>query len=369
MKFIFKGAILSLLAVSFVACSDDEDPDYWTPPFSTTQGAFILNNGIWGQNDASIAYYDKETQTASSANVFESMNDGLRLGDTAQEILVTGNKMYIAVSGSGIIYVTDLKCAVIDSIKSSKGGELQQPRAFATYGNYVYVTYYDGYVARINKNTNKLDANQVAVGRNPENLKIAKGKIYVANTGGMDYPNYDDKVSVVDIASFSKLRDIEVIFNPEKVEVDKDGNIYVISMGNHGYGEVPVYPTLQRIDTDADTVKTVVGPASYMRISPKGDKLYYMNLIYDNWILQDTESKIYDTKTGEVEAGNFISDEVVFADSPTSFNIDPQTGDFYIGVSPYGSKSTMYIVSSTTGKLVKSFSTGGYNVWGAFFVK
>jgi len=366
-KFIFKSAILSVFAFSFVACSDDDDPNYWVPPLSTTQGAFIINNGTWGHNDGSIAYYDKETGTCSEANVFESMNNDKLLGDTPQDMLIIDNKMYIAVANSGVIYITDLKCAVLDSVKSEKNGELQQPRALTTYGSYIYVSYYDGYVGRINKNTGKLDTKQVAIGRNPEELKIANGKIYVANSGGMSYPDYDKTVSVVDISSFSKLKDIEVIINPSKVEVDKSGNIYVISMGNYSYDPATLIPsTLQRIDTEADTVHSVITEASYMCISPKGDKLHFLNSSYSSTMI---EAKTYDVATAEVEEGSFIDESVTFTGSPSSLNIDPQTNDFYIGSTMYVIKGDMTIISGTTGKQLNRFSTDGFNPMGAYFIK
>lgn len=362
-KFIFKGVILAVSVFAFTACSDDDnEPNYWVPPFSTTQGAYILNNGNWGSNDASIAYYDKKTQTVSAANVFESVNNGLKLGDTAQDILVTDNKMYIAVWGSGVIYVTDHKAAIIDSIKSEKSGQLQQPRYFTTYGDHVYVSYYDGYVGRISKKTNKLDDNQVKVGNNPEQLKIAKGKIYVANSGGSLFPNYDKTVSVIDINTFSKKYDIPVIINPTKVEADKQGNIYVISMGDYDV----VKSALQVIDTNEDVVSKTLGEASSMCISPQGDKLYYLNSV---WSSSHFDSKVYDTNTSKVLDGNFIDESVSFTGAPSSLNIDPQTGNIYIGSSLYLAIGEMHIISPTTGKLIDRFSTGGLNPWGAYFIK
>lgn len=362
-KLIFKSAVLVASVFAFTACSDDDnkEPDYWVPPFSTTQGAYILNNGNWGSNDASIAYYDKETQAVSAANVFESVNKGLKLGDIAQDILVTDDKMYISVSESGIIYITDHKAAVIDSIISEKSDQFQQPRYFTTYGDYVYVTYYDGYVGRINKKNNKLDDKQVAVGPNPEQLKIANGKIYVANSGGY-VPGYHKSVSVIDINTFTKKYDIPVTVNPTKVEVDRQGNIYVISNGDYG----DIKSALQIIDTDEDVVNKTLGEASYMCISPQGDKLYYLNSV---WSSSHFDSKVYDTTTEKVLDANFIDESVSFTGAPSSLSIDPQTGNIYIGSSLYLVIGEMHIISPSTGKLIKRFSTGGLNPMGAYFIK
>ncbi len=369
---LFKSALLALLSIVFVSCSDDEkDPNYWTPPLSTTKGAFILNNGNWGQDDASIAYYDKETGECSAANVFESMNGGKILGDLGQAMLIIDNKMYIAVSGSGIIYVTDLNCTVKKEIVSMNGNEPREPRAFAAYGNYVYVTYYDGYLARINRRTLELGKKLIEVGPNPEELKIANGKIYVACSGGM-LPEYNNTVAVVDIASFKKTKDIEVVLNPAKIEADRAGNIYVISNGNYGF--VPTQPFIDNqlsvIDSRADTVSTTLGNASYMRISPDGDKLYVINSTYSS---SKFESRIYDCVNKEFIADSFVNDDVQFKGMVTALNIDPENEDIYISSSMYGfAENVVDIIigeGEDKGKLKNRFETGGANPWGVYFVK
>lgn len=362
-NFLFKSAILSLLAFVFVGCSDDDEksPDYWVPPLSTTQGAYVLNNGNWDSNDASIAYYDKETGEVSAANVFESVNDGKYLGNLGQSIFVSGENIYIAVSGSAIIYITDLNCKIKKEIVSTRAGQPQEPRAFTAYGDYVYVTYYDGYLARINKKTLELDSKQVEVGPNPEELKIANGKIYVACSGGMLSPTYHNKIAVVDLKSFTKKHDIEVEINPAKVEVDKSGNIYVISNGNYGI----IKSKLQVIDTKIDEVVADLGNATYMRMSPQGDALYYINAPYG----EAATFKKYDVKQQEVLAGSFVNEDVKFANVLSSLDIDPQTGDIYIGSYPDSAIGEMVIVSSSSGELIKRFSTGGFYPWGVCFVK
>ncbi len=369
-RFLFKSAILSLLAFVFVGCSDDDEkgPDYWVPPLSTTQGAYVLNNGNWGDNDASISYYDKESGEVSAANVFESVNNGKNLGDLGQSMFVSGENIYIAVSGSAVIYITDLTCKIKKEIISKRAGQPQEPRFFTAYGDYVYVTFYDGYLARINKKTLELDTKQVEVGPNPEGLKIANGKIYVACSGGMLYPIYNDRVAVVDLKSFTKKAEIEVVINPSKVEVDKLGNIYVISNGNYGMATPSISSSLQVIDTKIDEVVADLGNASYMRISPQGDMLYYINAAYGS----APTYKKYDVKQEEVLAGSFVNEDVTFVGAPSSLDIDPQTGDIYIGAyPPYPASAIgeMTIISSSTGKLIKRFSTGGFYPWGVCFVK
>ncbi len=363
---LFRSLLLSLLAFAFISCSGDDETTYdpWTPPLTSTQGAFILNGGSFNiPNSSSLSYYDKKTGQCNPT-VFESSNGGLKLGDTAQDFCIAGNNMYIAVYGSGVIYVTDMQGKKVKTIVSTRDKNTQMPRYLTADDTYVYVTYFDGYLARIKRSTMELEPNQLKVGNNPEDVVVYNGKIYVANSGGLNFPNYDKAVSVIDAKTFTKERDVSVIINPTRLEVDRKGNVYVISMGNYGFGEPKVYNTLQRINADYSV--DVLGNANIMRIDPKGDKLY---TIYAQSGATSVSYKVYDVDAKKYLDGSFVAATVNFAASPSTLNIDPATNNLYIGTSDYRTNDMMYIISSSTGTLVSSFNTGGLNTQGAFFIK
>lgn len=359
---INKILYLLLFIILFSACSSDDDNNNgYVEPIIPTKGAFVLNSGKMGQNNSSLAFYHNTTQSVS-LNVFENANDGLKLGDTAQDLIIADNNMYLAVYNSRIIYITDSLGKVKEKIISIKN---QYPRSFATDNNYVYVTYYDGYLARIDRKTLKLDPNQVAVGRNPEQVKVVNGKIYVANSGGMDYPNYDNTVSVIDASTFTKLRDITVVINPTKIETGSNGKVYVISSGN--YGSIP--NTLQSIDPQNEYRVDSIGVASIMQMNPAGDKLYTIYAPYSASGTPTLEYKVYDTDANKYLVGSFVNSDVAFSATPSTIDIDPVTNNIYIGTSDYRTNAEMYIISSSTGGLVSKFNTGGLNPVGAFFFK
>lgn len=318
-------------------------------------GIYVLNSGKMGNNNANLAYYDFTTKTYTE-KVFETVN-GKSLGDTGQDIIVYGSKMYIAVHGSGVIYVTNKQGKILNTIESTTEGVKQQPRGFAAYEGKVYVTYYNGYLAKIDTTSMSIEA-QIKVGRSPEYVRAANNKLYVANSGGGDYPNVDKTVSVVDVTTFTEKKKIDVVINPEKIAVDSDGDIYVISNGN--YGEIP--NTLQRIDAKTDNV-TTIGNATWMSMC--NDKLYF---IYSQYAEkeQTITYHVYDAKNEKMITDNFITDgtEII---KPYSISTDPVTKYVYIGTSDYTSNGDMYIFTPT-GKLVNKFDTKGINPMGAYYV-
>lgn len=328
-------------------------------------GIYILNSGKQGSNNANLAFYSFETADPTkklTENIFENVNKKA-IGDTGQDMIVYGSKMYIAVYGSGVIYVTDKSGKILKTIESTKDGVKQKPRSLTSYEGKVYATFFDGYLAKIDTTEMNIQ-NKIQVGRNPEYVRAANGKIFVANSGGMDYNTplgYDKTVSVVDASTFTEAEKIEVVINPDKMAVDSEGDIYVISNGN--YGDVP--NTLQRIHKEGNEyVVTKIGNATWMSMS--NDKLYIIYSQYDaNWN-QTISYRVYDAKTEKMITDNFITDGTEVKE-PYSITTDPVTNYIYIGTSDYTNNGDMYIFT-WAGKLVKKFDTKGINPMGAYFV-
>ena len=271
MKTFVKSIALLAVLFAFAACSESEDVPT-VPEQVSGDVYYVLNSGDWKSNNSSLTMYDASTGEVVQG-YFELVN-GRKLGNTANDMIVYGSKMYIAVSGEGTIEVADLNAKSLKQIECSA-----QPRYLAAHDGKVYATYYDGHVARIDTVSMQVDA-KVKVGRNPERLAVCGGKLYVANSGGMDYNTelgYDNTVSVVDLVAFAETAKIEVACNPAVVVAADD--VYVASYGN--YYDVP--STLQHIS--ADGVASVVEECSNMtELCYSAGRLYGFFSSYDaNW--------------------------------------------------------------------------------------
>lgn len=320
-------------------------------------GIYILNSGSYKGNNANLAYYDFASGTFLE-KIFEASNKK-SLGDTGQDMIIYGSKMYIAMYGSGIIYVTDTDGKILKEIESSttEGGTTvkQQPRKFATHGGKVYVTYYNGYLAKIDTTEMKIQE-QIKVGSNPEYVRATNNKLYVANSAGMS-GSYGTTVSIVDIPSFKEDKKLTVkVENPEKLEVDSKGYIYLISNGDYG----DVKNTLQRIDPKTEKVD-IIGNATYMTIL--GNKLH---TIYSQWGDTNITFKTYNTDNMAAAPVDFITDGTKIA-SPYSISSDPVNNYVYISESDFKTDGDMYIFTEG-GKLIKKFDTKGINPMGAWFI-
>ena len=339
--------ILALgLCVALYSC-DNSSKDDITP---VSSGTYILNNGNWGSNDSNIGIYNPSDKTFT-ADAFKTAN-GQALGDLGQDIIGLGEDIYIAVNGSQTIFVTDADLKIKQQINADKEGTRLSPRYFATSGSKVYVTYYEGYVGEI---ASDRSVRLCTVGQNPEGLAVAGGSLYVANSGGMAYPEYDKTVSVVSTADFTQTGTIEVNVNPAKVEASSDGAyVYVSSFGN--YADVPA--KLQVIST-ADGKVSDLDYASVSAIAKgPGDILYILCGGYDeNWNPLPGTVYRHDMKADK-PLGAFVSDGTVM---PNAYSISATSdGYVYVGCSDYVNTGDIYVFTSD-GKFHDRFDSQGMN--------
>lgn len=338
-------ALALIAALSFASC-DDDTPE--TPKTPETTAFLVLNNGNWGANDANILGYDFDTQTATPF-LFQTAN-GQQLGDLGQDIIAVGEKLYIAVNGSQVIFVTDRDLHILKTIVAETGGTKLSPRYLCSAGDKVYVTYYEGYLGEIS--TKDYSVRTTAVGSSPEGLAYADGRIYVANSGGALYPNYDHTLSVVDAKSFTEVQKIDVNLNPQSIVASADGRtLYVNSFGN--YADVPaLVQSVSIAGTDYSAsdlsyvdVKTICAGAD--------DDLYIVTGGYDeNWQVQGTVN-VYSMKEHKQTA--------VFPEAIANFySISYSGGYVFVGTSDYQTNGDV-LMYDRKGQRLAAFDAQGLN--------
>jgi YVTN family beta-propeller protein len=329
---LLKILFYSLFILStFVAC-EKEDPIPEKEPVVPTSGVFILNQGTWGGNNSGLLYYDFKTGSVS-----EDIMDG-KMGDTGQDMIIYGSKLYVSVFASSVIHIINLKSAeVIKTIEvRNDGNESRKPRSLTSYNGKIYASTYDGNVIRID--TTSLSIEAVAkVGSNPEGIAAVNGKLYVANSNGLDFPNFDNTLSVVDVATFTETKKITVGLNPNCVAADDYGNIYLSYKGN--YNDIP--SGIQKIDTKTDVVTNLAEVSSNgENFTITDDILYYFNYNGTTYTFGR-----YNVKTGQKVPGEVITDGTKINQAFT-IGVDPYSKDIYISDTDYTTPDKVYIFGS-----------------------
>ena len=351
-KYLTRLFFAMIVLPTAVSCFDDMvvEQDIVVDPATT--GVYILNSGMMDSNNSELTYFDMVTGSVAK-NVFAGANGGKRLGDSGNDLLVYGNKMYIALTGSAVVFVTDLHGKVIEEVKVKGESSNLCPRQMTAVNGKVYVTYLEGYVGAID--TASFNVVKTKVGPYPEGIEYAyaTNKLYVAITDGNNYPNFANKVQILDPYSLAIKGEIEVACNPQTFHIAGNDAIYLVSWGD--YGAKPA--VLQKINPYTDEVTTIEGVApTNMTIGANG-KGYILSSVYDeNWNLS-IKYYIYDLASDMVEGELISSGEI-----PQGYCIkaDKVSGNIFIGTSDYVSNGDMYIVSPS-GDILLKFDTGAIN--------
>lgn len=357
------AACSALMAFGFVACDDDDpvldpkpetpNPEQPAPEEKTTTGVYVLNSGKWKGNNATLDYYGFESKELKT-KVFSAAN-GRGLGDTANDMLIYGSKIYVAVDVSNTIEIMDLNAKSLKTLSpKDEAGQPQSPRYLAAYEGKVYVTLFDGHLAEIDTTTMEI-TKQVAVGPNPYQVCALNGKLYVANSGGYN-PVQDSTLSVVDPVSFTEEKKIVVGLNPQTVCADKSGELYVMCGGNFA----DIKASVQRVNLEKGTSEAILTNNNIQMAPAADDQLLIINSENDaNWQPVNTKFVRYDMEADKVVADNFITDDTK-VEKPYSLSADPALGYIYIGTSDYTNTGDVFIFSKE-GKLVTKLAASGIN--------
>jgi YVTN family beta-propeller protein len=289
-----------------------------------TEGRFfdvwVLNEGVWNMNNSSITAYNTTTNEHVS-DLYAHANTNRRLGDVANDMLQHGSKVYVVVSMSNQIDVLDAATGrSLKQIPLSANGVSRQPRQLACHKGKVYVCCFDGTVVKLDTTSLSIEAT-VKAGRNPDGICVANTKLYVSNSGGLDYPNYDNTVSVFDLNTFTEIKKIKVGINPGMLKADAYGNVYLVSKGN--YEDIPM--CLQRIESATDEVVQRVDIEA-LEFDIYADNLY---LYTYNYSTESASFQVLDTRSGAIVNAHFITDDNLLK-KPYGINVNPYNGDVYI---------------------------------------
>ena len=356
---LFYAILCGLLVTSaFSACSDDDEekdsswkegskvdlPDY---------RAFILCEGSMKQNNSHLFFYNPDKKELMAEDIYETQN-GQKLGDTANDILVYDGDIYIVVNVSQVLLRLNgsgVEKARYDRFDADGLGE---PRHAVVAGGKLFVTCYGGYVARFDPKTLALEA-KVAVDANPEKIVELGDSLYCVNSGyGTGHT-----LSAIHVKKFDSAVSHETLFNPYGIQV-ANGHLYVSAYGADYSNPVGIY----NVKT---TATKQIGHAG--RVLANGDKLYMLNSTSADWITYTTTFSVYNYQTDTVTEWNIGSAPEAMRTGavPYFMKINPVDGSMFIGYTDYFSNGTVYCLDAND-TFTGAFTVPGINPNGMVFL-
>ena len=349
-----------MLGASFIACSDEDKEIPQEPTRDpVVKLAYILNEGLWGSNNANIiCFYIKSSNKVSTTgtDIYAGENGGKPMGDLANAMIEEDENIYVVLNESK--YVARLSMSIKEEARYYFAEGEGKPRCIAVEGDYAYVTQHGGQVSKLNIKDMSL-AGTFKGGDNLEGIVEEDGKLYVANAWKADGSGnylYNEELFVIDANTMTQTGTIPVVANPVQVQEIND-RIYVISQGDY----VGVQASLQVIDTKAGTSKEILKDVDKITEGNNG-LIYGVCSTYDADWNSVNSFFTYNPSTGVVSETSFLKNAPSALASTAIYllEVDEESGHIYVGTSDYTNTGTIYQFDKD-GNLLQSFDSGGIN--------
>ncbi len=354
-KLFFRLTMLVAVTALFTACDNDDNKPRKRIQFYS-EGAFIVNSGnMYNKIDGSLTAIDYKTNQATQ-QVFKTAN-GVSLGNTPNDGLIYGSKIYVAVDQENTVEVIDK--TTFKRIKQIKTTDLlgtdegKSPRHVTANNGKVYVSTYGGVVAAIDTLSFTL-ATKYKVGKYPEGMLIVGNNLFVANS---NYAKGGGNISIVNLDNGSvTTKDVKGVNNPQSFFVGNDRQLYVLDWATYDASFTPLSENnLRRINADFATSEKIA-EANYVA-SLKGI-FVIINAPYG----KEASYTIYSPIENMKKDWN-LTDKVEY---PCGISIDPVRGYAFIMSYPkskdgnsadYNSDGYVYQYD-TSGSKIKDYKTG-----------
>ena len=323
-----------LLATALLFAGCKKDPAPVNPGHNDSSSiAFLLNEGAWGGNDASISRLHLDSDDIE--NHWFRANNGRDLGDLAQDLVHYGNKLYATIHSSNKIEVIDP--ATGKSLKQIDMGQ-RGPRYIAPHQGKIYISCYDKTIVRIDTLSLEIEAACPLSGMQPEQLCAIGDSLYVCNCWQYDANGdfeYDSTVSVVDIPRFIETGKIAVGQNPGRIKAVDSHRFVVACSGNY---QTNIPATTLLVDIADGSRQTL--PVAATNFDIYNNTLYIYQTTYDaQW---HPTALFYTVDLSTLQASPILQNHASSIPNAYGINIHPATGNLYICNSPYNANADIY---------------------------
>lgn len=228
-----KPFIILFSFILLVSCVKTPQPTENNNTQYSQPAAFILCEGLYGYNNASITRYDISTNNVDFDFIGHN-NTQSQLGDIANDAILKGDSLFVLVSTSKTLFLINANTGKILNYANFEG--FRYPRHFAIANDSIlyFSDAYDNSINEFNINQWKI-TNSISVGPQPEGIFFYHNKIYVVNSGWGDInKSHPDAGTLWIINTTTNIieKKIKVGPNPVEIVLDSMNDRYFVTYYN-----------------------------------------------------------------------------------------------------------------------------------------
>lgn len=270
---------------------------------------YVLSEGVWHEagnsEPGAITLWEKGTSDYT-------LKKTIFVGDTGNDMLLIGDKIYCAVSGhdlnsnDGKILIFDttgnnliLQDSIIitDPVDTLRRG---MPRHLATDDSRLYVSLYSGAVASVNLSNYSDIKTATLTGTYSEGICIVGSDLYICNSGrpGDTQAGNGNTISVLSKELTGTEISIEIPMNPKDIKLDANGDIYFNVLGEYAMNAA-LYKLEDR------TCTSVMSKVSGFDIDKEQQAIYTVDMdwstyttIMKKWDIEAQQESVFATDPG-----------------------------------------------------------------------
>lgn len=316
---------------------------------ATGAGLFITNEGNFQYGNATLSYYDPATNKVQNEVFFRA--NGMKLGDTAQSMCVYGDKGWIVVNNSHVIFAIDLntfkEVGRIENLPSPRYIHfVNDQKAYVSqiWDNRIFIINPKKYEI-----TGYIQVPDMTMESGSTEQMVQYGKYVYCNCW-----SYQNRIIKIDTETDRVVGELTVGIQPTSLVMDKYGKLWTVTDG--GYEGSPYgyeAPALYCIDATTFKVEKQLkfklnDTPSEVQLNGTRDTLYWINR--DIWrmdvtadripvrpFLEYRDTKYYGLTVNPANSEVYVADAIDYQQQGIIYRYTPQgrlIDEFYVGIIP-----------------------------------
>lgn len=346
---IFKALFITLLCLHLQGCMKWDYGEAVEDFNASGSGLFITNEGNFQYGNASLSYYDPATNQVQNEVFFRA--NGMKLGDVAQSMCIYGNKGWIVVNNSHVIFAIDIntfkETGRIENLTSPRYIHfLSDEKAYVTqlWDNRIFIVNPRKYEI-----TGYITVPGMTMGSGSTEQMVQYGKYVFCNCW-----SYQNRIIKIDTETDRVVDELTVGIQPVSLVMDRYYKMWTITDG--GYEGSPYgyeAPALYCIDAATFKVEKQFSfrkgeSPSELQLNGSRDILYWIN--DDIWrmdvtatrapvrpFLEFRDTKYYGLTVNPANGDVYVADAIDYQQQGMIYRYSHDgtfIDEFYVGITP-----------------------------------